>query len=83
MYKSKNMFIASLWPVINSVFVAAELYFCFAQPFWFNMITVALGEFLIMTIIGYPIFKVVFKNKKFIEAVRIDLNNKTYFEKLQ
>ena len=36
-----------------------------------------------MTIIGYPIFKVVFKNKKFIEAVRIDLNNKTYFEKLQ
>lgn len=83
MYKSKNMFIASLWPVINCVFVAAELYFCFSQPFWFNMITVALGEFLIMTIIGYPLFKVIFKNKKFIEAVRIDLNNKTYFEKLQ
>lgn len=83
MYKSKNMFTASLWPIINCVFVAAELYFLFAQPFWFNLITIAIGEFLIMTIVGYPLFKfALFKNRHFVESVRIDKNNKTYLEKL-
>lgn len=83
MYKSKNMLVASLWPIINCVFVAAELYFLFAQPFWFNLITIAIGEFLIMTIVGYPLFKfALFKNRHFVESVRIDKNNKTYLEKL-
>lgn len=83
MYKSKNLFIASLWPVINCVFVAAELYFCFNQPFLFNLVTIAIGEFFIMTIVGYPLFKnVVFRNRKFIEAIRIDLSDKSYLEKL-
>lgn len=82
MYKTKNLFIASLWPIINCFFVAAELLVLFNQPFWFNMITIALGEFLIMTIIGYPIFKQIFKNKKFIESIRIDKSNLTYKTKL-
>ena len=82
-YRSRNLFVASLWPIVNCVFVASELYFLFAQPFWFNMATIAIGEFIIMTIVGYPLFKfALFKNKHFIEAVRIDKNNKTYLEKL-
>lgn len=43
MYKSKNMIIASLWPVINCVFVAGELYFLGISPFWISLITIALG----------------------------------------
>lgn len=82
MYKSKNIIIASLWPVINCVFVAAELYILGLDAFWFSLITVAIGEFIIMTVIGVPIFKIIFKNKRFVEAVRIDKNNKTYKEKL-
>lgn len=82
MYKTRNMVIASFWPVMNSVFVAAELYFLFNSPFWINLGTIALGEFFIMTVIGVPIFKVIFKNKRFIESIRIDVNNKTYLEKL-
>lgn len=83
MYKSKNLFVASLWPVLNCFFVASELYFLFAQPFWFNMTTIAIGEFIIMTVVGYPLFKfALFKNKHFVEAMRIDKNNKTYLQKL-
>lgn len=82
MYKSKNMIIASLWPVINCVFVAGELYFLGIAPFWISLITIALGEFVIMTIIGVPVFKVIFKNKRFVETVIIDKENKNYIKKL-
>ncbi|MEG0012816.1 MAG: QueT transporter family protein [Cellulosilyticaceae bacterium] len=83
MYKTKNMFIASLWPVVNCVFVAAELHFLFNQPFWFSLITIALGEFLVTTVIGYPLFKKLYKNRKFVETIRIDKENKTYLKKLK
>lgn len=82
MYKSKNMIIASLWPVINCVFVAGELYFLGIAPFWISLITIALGEFVIMTIIGVPVLKVIFKNKRFVETVIIDKENKNYIKKL-
>lgn len=83
MYKSKNMIVASFWPVINSVFVAAELYFLGLAPFWFSLLTIAIGEFIIMTIVGVPVFKIIFKNKRFVQTVIIDKENKTYIEKLK
>lgn len=83
MYKSKNMLIASFWPVMNCFFVAAELYILFKQPFWINFATIAMGEFFIMTIVGYPIFKSIFRNRRFVESIRIDLENKTYLEKFK
>ena len=82
MYKSKNIIIASLWPIINSVFVAAELFFLNIAPFWFSLATIALGEFVVMTVIGVPVFRGVFKNKKFIQMILIDKNNTSYIDKL-
>lgn len=82
MYKTKNMLFASFWPVMNSLFVALELFFLFNSPFWFNLATIAIGEFFIMTIVGYPLFKIIFKNKHFVEAVRIDKNKTVYLDKL-
>ena len=82
MYKCKNMIIASLWPVINSVFVAGELYFLGLESFWFSLGTIALGEFVVMTVLGVPIFKIIFKNKHFVQSIRIDLNNTSYLDKL-
>lgn len=83
MYKSKNMIIASLWPIMNCIFVALELFILGLAPFWFSLVTIAIGEFIIMSIIGIPVFKIIFKNKGFIEAIRIDRNNFTYKDKLQ
>lgn len=82
MYKTKNMLIASLWPVINCVFVAAELYFLGLDSFWFSFGTIALGEFVIMTIVGIPLFKILFRNKHFVEILLIDNNNTAYLNKL-
>ena len=82
MYKCKNMIVASLWPVINCVFVASELYFLGLEPFWFSLGTIALGEFIVMTILGIPIFKILFKNKHFVESIRIDLSNNSYLDKI-
>lgn len=82
MYKTKNMIIASFWPVINCVFVAAELYLLGLSAFWFSFFTIALGEFVIMTIVGIPVFKILFRNKHLIESLIIDTNNKTYLNKL-
>lgn len=82
MYKSKNMIIASLWPVINCVFVATELFFLNIAPFWFSLVTIAFGEFVVMTIVGVPVFRAVFKNKKFIQMILIDKSNTSYLNKL-
>ncbi|MGL5151131.1 MAG: QueT transporter family protein [Clostridium sp.] len=83
MYKTKNMLLASLWPVLNCIFVALELYFLFGQPIIYNMATIGAGEFFIMTIVGYPIFRVLFKNKAFVNAIKIDKDNSTFDEKLK
>lgn len=83
MYKSKNMIIASLWPIMNCVFVALELFVLGIAPFWFSLVTIAFGEFIIMCIIGIPVFNIIFRNKRFIQAIIIDRNNFTYKDKLQ
>lgn len=83
MYKSKNMLIASIWPTLCSLFIAAEFYFYLNLPFWASFATAALGEFFISTIIGYPIFKVLFKNKHFVNAILISKNKTKALSKLK
>ena len=82
MYKTKNIFIASLWPVMNCIFVASELYILGLAPFWLSFGTIALGEFVVMTPIGVPIFEKLFKNKKLVEALIFDVENNTWKNKL-
>lgn len=73
--KTKNLFIASLWPtIINSIFVGAELYYVLGLPFWLSTLQVAIGEFVVVTIIGYPLFKYILRNKNLVDELRI--NNK-------
>ncbi|WP_039238663.1 QueT transporter family protein [Clostridium novyi] len=61
--KSKNLFIASLWPTINCIFIGAELYYLQHLPFWLTSLEVAIGEFVVVTLIGYPIFRVLLKKR--------------------
>lgn len=70
--KSKNLFTASIWPTINCVFVGAELHFISKLPFWLTTLQVALGEFVVVTIIGYPVFKyLILKNKNVLGVLKI------------
>lgn len=61
MHKTKNLFLATLWPTINCVFVGAELYYVLHLPFWASTLYICLGEFLVVTCLGYPLFRIIEK----------------------
>lgn len=71
MFSVKNIWLASLLPVIsNAVIISIELYIAFAQPVWLGMLTVGAGELIVITIVGCPLFKFVLqKNKSFMKAI--------------
>lgn len=70
--KTKSLFIATLWPTVFCIFVGIELYIVSQYPFLFSTMTVMLGEFLVVTIIGYPLFGSILKNKKLVEQLKIN-----------
>ena len=69
--KSKSLFIASLWPTINCVFIGAELYYLQHLPFWLTSLEVAIGEFVVVTLIGYPVFRVLLKKGDIIKLLKV------------
>lgn len=69
---SKNLWVASLFPTLMCVFVAAELYLYAAEPFWIAYGTVAAGEFVVVTLAGCPVFKMLEKNTAFMSLIGAD-----------
>ncbi len=70
--KSKNLFIASLWPTIfNAFMVGAELYYVLNLPFWLSTLQVAIGEFTVVSIVGVVIFKYILDNKSLLQALKL------------
>ena len=69
--RSKNLFIASLWPTVFSFIIGYELAVILKLDggFIYTTLMVMLSEFIIMTVIGYPLFKGLSKNKRFIEML--------------
>ncbi|EES92116.1 QueT transporter family protein [Clostridium botulinum C] len=70
--KCKNLFVASLWPTINCVFIGAELYYLQHLPFWLTSLQVAIGEFVVVTLIGYPVFKILLKNNSVMRVLKVN-----------
>lgn len=70
MSKTKNQIIASLWPTLfNGIIVGLELYFVFDLPIIMSMVSVAIGEFVVVTCIGLPIFKMIMANKQVVNLL--------------
>jgi len=74
---SKNLFIASLWPVLfNGLIVGAEILFFFSDPpislvkYLFFAGTVMIGEALAVTVIGYIIFSQIMRNEKLVSILK-------------
>ena len=67
MSKTKNMYIASLWPAIFSFIVGLEIMLFSQEPINFFLVTgqIMLSEFVVVTIIGVPLMKQLMKNKHF------------------
>ena len=60
--RTKNMVAASLWPTILSFLIGLELYLVYSSPFIVSTLWVMLGEFICITCIGCPVFKLITKN---------------------
>lgn len=67
---SKTLFGATLWPVFCNSFIGIELYL-FGSPLLLSMATVALGEFLAVSCLGYVLFRQILKNNALVERLRI------------
>lgn len=74
--KSKNLYIASIWPAIFSFIVGFEIYILSKEPINFFLITaqITLSEFIIVSLIAVPIFKVLMKNKILMSLLKNDVN---------
>ena len=68
--KTKSLFAATLWPTIFCIFVGFELWWISKLPFFYTTATVMLGEFVVVTIIGYPLFRYILKNKKVVSMLK-------------
>lgn len=69
--KTKNLLLATIYPTIaNGIIIAIELYVILKLPFFLSFAEVALGEFIVVTCLGYPTFKAIMKNKKLVALLK-------------
>lgn len=68
--KSSNIIIASLWPTIFAFIIGFELSVLAGfGAFHVMTINVMISEFIIMTLISVPVYKVLTKNKEFLSVI--------------
>lgn len=62
MYYMKNIYLAALLPIVsNGIIVGIELTVVLAEAtVWFNMLTVAFGELVVVGVLGVLVFKLIF-----------------------
>jgi uncharacterized membrane protein len=79
--KTKNLFLASLWPsIINGLIIGSELYFLGFIPqtslkipaFALTTLSVALGEFVVVSIVGYTLFRLLLSKSNIVNILKID-----------
>lgn len=68
---SKTLFGASLWPVFCNAFIGVELYLLGIFPLFFGMFTVAVGEFLTVSVLGYAVFRQIMKNPGLVARLKL------------
>ena len=67
------LFIASLWATIsNALIVGAELYYILNLPFWLSALEVAIGEFVVVSIIGVLVFKFILGNENLKDKLKLN-----------
>ena len=71
--KSKNLFIASLWPVLMVIVPALGTYFILANDavLFIMILEFMASEFIMVSIIGVLIFKMLEKNDGFMKYIRV------------
>lgn len=64
MSKVKNIWIASIFPALSCILIGLEIVLFSSEPLNFFLITgeIMLSEIIIVTIIGVPLFKMLYRN---------------------
>lgn len=70
--KTKNLFVATLWPaIVNGIVIGQVLYQVLGLPLLLSMAQVFFGEFVVVTLMGYFLFKDILKNPRLVEMLRL------------
>lgn len=70
MSKTKNVWFASLWPTIaNGLIIGLELYLFAGMPLLASMGFVALGEFVVVTLVGCPLYLAIKSRHKLVDMM--------------
>lgn len=73
----KSLILSSLWPVIfNGLIVGWMLNYVLQLPFWASAGYVALGEFVVVSIVGVIIFKNILNRENFINILQLSKKKK-------
>ena len=67
--RTKNLFIAAFWPMFANIIVSIELTYINNTPLWYNIITVWIGEFVVVVCAGYPLFKLLMRDARIMDAL--------------
>lgn len=65
MSKTKNIYLASIYPSLFSFIIGLEIMFLSTEPVNFFLVTgqIMISEFVVVTIIGIPVIKYIMKNQ--------------------
>ena len=79
----KNKPLASLFPaLVNAIVIGLELKFAYELPFLLSAAQVFIGEFVVVTIIGLPVFKSIEKNEFIVSGLELKvLEGNSKFDK--
>jgi len=81
MFKFKNKYFASLIPsIVNAIVIGIELQVAYSVPFYLGAFQVFLGEFVVVTLYGVPLFKGFENNEKLCELLEIRRSEDFSFE---
>ncbi len=68
----KNKYLSSLFPsIINAIIIGLELRFAYEVPFYLGAIEVFIGEFVVVSLIGVPVFKSLEKNSRIVDTLEL------------
>lgn len=72
MSKTKKLFLASLWSTFFSFIIGLEILLLSSEPVNFFIVTgqIMISEFVVVSIIGIPIFKLIEKNDYLMNILR-------------
>ena len=69
--RTKSLFIATLWPTVFSITIGIMISFLSNSPLIVTTLSVMAGQFIISTIIGFPFYKALLRNRWFINLVKL------------